>query len=100
MSLRDDLIFIIGAVPEADIVFFLLENPGLHTQIDISKNTNRSQPEVSLALNSLIAKGFIRPPVHPKPWKYEIPDKRWLKEQLRFYEFSRHSELLTFIENL
>lgn len=100
MMLKEDLQFIIGLVTEADIVYYLLENPGLHTQADISRNTERSQPEVSLALNSLIAKGFIKPPISPKPLKYEIPDKRWLKEQLRCYEICRDREILAVIENL
>lgn len=100
MALKDNLERIIGTTWEADVVIYLLENPGEHTQADLSKGVAKAQPEISIAINSLIQKGFIQKSLSGRPSKYQIPSLRWLREQFRFYEETHHSELLFFIDNL
>jgi predicted transcriptional regulator len=40
----------------ADILYFLVENPGGHTVLDITKHTDRQQPTVSKTISTTLTK--------------------------------------------
>ena len=100
MALKEDLKVIIGGPVEPDIVFYLLMNPGEHTQADLSKNIAKAQPDISIALSGLIHKSYIQKSVSSRPQKYQIPSLRWLKEQLRFYQTTQNEIIMKLIEGL
>jgi predicted transcriptional regulator len=100
MALKDDLDIIIGTSVESTTVLFLLENIGPHTQADISKKIGHAQSEVSIALNGLISKGFIHRSTKNYKFHYEIPSKKWLKEQLHFFQQTKNEELMKLIAGI